>query len=243
MSPGGAGGRPPSGKQGMSEGNGAPELGLELLGVEAEAFAATPTLNLRIGLRRLDGGPVQCVLLTTTVTIAAARREYGDAEQERLTGVFGTPDMWERSLRGLTWARVGATVPTFRGATEVTLSLPCGHDMQVAADRYLHALDDGDVPLDLTFNGTVFYPGEDGKLRTGQIPWHHEATGVLPVQAWRDLMDRYYGGARWLRLDDACFGRLAAYRARRAHSSFDDTVDELLRQAEAAREGEEEWTV
>ena len=42
----------------MSEGNGAPELGLELLGVEAEAFAATPTLNLRIGLRRLDGGPV-----------------------------------------------------------------------------------------------------------------------------------------------------------------------------------------
>ncbi len=183
MSPGGAGGRPPSGKQGMSEGNGAPELGLELLGVEAEAFAATPTLNLRIGLRRLDGGPVQCVLLTTTVTIAAARREYGDAEQERLTGVFGTPDMWE------------------------------------------------------------FYPGEDGKLRTGQIPWHHEATGVLPVQAWRDLMDRYYGGARWLRLDDACFGRLAAYRARRAHSSFDDTVDELLRQAEAAREGEEEWTV
>ncbi|MCQ0005740.1 DUF6084 family protein [Actinomadura madurae] len=229
---------------GETGGGGAtPELGLDLLGVEAETFAATPTLNLRIGLRRLDGGPVQCVLLTTTVTIAAARRGYDDGERERLAGVFGTPDMWDRSLHGLTWARVGATVPSFRGGTEVTLAVPCGHDMQVAADRYLHALGGGDVPLDLTFNGTVFYPGEDGRLRTGQIPWHHEATGVLPVQAWRDLMRRYYGTARWLRLDDDCFARLSAYRARRAHSSFDDTVDELLRRAERLRdEEEEEWT-
>jgi hypothetical protein len=224
-----------------------PELGLDLLGIEAETFAATPTLNLRVGLRRLDGGPVQCVLLTTTVTIAAARRSYDDAERERLAGVFGEPDVWDRSLHGLTWGRIGATVPTFRGAAEVTLALACGHDMQVAADRYLHALRGGDVPLDLTFNGTVFYPGEDGRLRTGQIPWHHEATGRLPVQTWRDLMDRYYGSARWLRLDDDCFGRLAAYRARRAHSSFDDTVDELLRRAEMLRDDrdlreEEEWT-
>ncbi|GAA2250763.1 DUF6084 family protein [Actinomadura sp. NPDC048955] len=221
---------------------GTPELGLDLLGIEPEAFAATPTLSLRIGLRRLDGGPVQCVLLTTTVTIAAARRGYDDAERDRLAGVFGPPEMWDRSLRGLTWARVGATVPTFRGAAEATLSLPCGHDMQVAADRYLHALGGGDVPLDLVFNGTVFYPGEDGALRTGQIPWQHEATGDLPLQVWRDLMGRYYGTARWLRLDDDCFGRLSAYRARRAHSSFDDTVDELLRHAEKRRE-EEEWTV
>ncbi|MES9607649.1 DUF6084 family protein [Actinomadura sp. NPDC048032] len=218
-----------------------PELGLDLLGIEPERFAATPTLSLRIGLRRLDGGPVQCVLLTTTVTIAAARRGYDDAERDRLAGVFGPPEMWDRSLRGLTWARVGATVPTFRGGTEAALSLPCGHDMQVAADRYLHALGGGDVPLDLAFNGTVFYPGEDGALRTGQIPWHHEATGDLPLQVWRDLMGRYYGTARWLRLDDDCFGRLSAYRARRAHSSFDDTVDELLRHAEKRRE-EEEWT-
>ena len=224
-----------------------PELGLDLLGIEAETFAATPTLNLRIGLRRLDGGPVQCVLLTTTVTIAAARRSYDDVERERLAGVFGEQDGREREPHGLTWGRIGATVPTFRGRTEVTLALPCGHDMQVAADRYLHALRGGDVPLDLTFNGTVFYPGEDGRLRTAQIPWHHEAAGRLPLRTWRELMDRYYGSARWLRLDDDCFGRLAAYRARRAHPSFDAAVDELLRRAEMLHDDEEtreeeEWT-
>ncbi|NKZ08169.1 DUF6084 family protein [Actinomadura latina] len=222
--------------------SGAPELGLDLIGIEAGTSAAAPALNLRIRLRRLDGGPVQCVLLTAAVTIAAARRDYDDAERERLTGVFGTPDTWHRSLQGLPWARIGATVPTFRRETDVALSLPCGHDAHTEADRYLHALDGGDVPLDLAFDGTVFCPGEDGTSRTRQIPWHHEETGALPVQAWRDLVESSHGAARWLRLDDACFDRLAAYRARRAHSSFDDTVDELLRRAERRRE-EEEWSV
>lgn len=219
--------------------SGAPELRLDLLGIEAGTSTATPALDLRIGLRRPDGGPVQCVLLTAAVTIAAARRDHDDAERERLTAVFGTPDTWDTTLDALAWARVGATVPTFRGETEITLSLPCGHDAQAGADRYLRALDGGDVPLDIAFDGTVFYPGEGGPPRTRQAPWRHEATAVLSVQAWRDLMD--YGPTRWLSLDDACFGRLSDYRARRAHSSFDDTVDELLRKAEA-RCGEEEWT-
>ncbi|WP_131743315.1 DUF6084 family protein [Actinomadura roseirufa] len=219
--------------------SGTPDLALDLLGVEPARFTATPTLHLRVGLRRQDGGPVQCVLLTTVVSIAAARRGYGEDEQERLVGVFGAPELWDRSLHGLTWARITDTVPAFRGATELTLGLPCGHDMQVAADQYLHALRDGDVPIDLSFSGTVFYPDEGGALRTGQISWRYEATGRLPVGVWRDLMDRYYGSARWLRLDEERFGRLAAYRARRALASFDDTVDDLLRAAEPAGAGEE----
>ncbi|QKG22291.1 DUF6084 family protein [Actinomadura verrucosospora] len=213
--------------------NAVPELALELLGIEPEPFAAAPTLNLRIGLRRPDGGPVQCVLLTTTVTIAAARRGYEDAERDRITRLIGPAALSDDPPGGLLWARIGVTVPTFRGATEVTVALPCGHDMQVTADQYLRALAGGEVPLDLAFDGTVFYPGEDGVLRTAQIPCRHRATGELPVRVWRSLVDRYYGAVRWLRLDEDRFDRLAAYRARRAHTSFDDTVDELLRAAES----------
>ncbi|WP_242894609.1 DUF6084 family protein [Actinomadura litoris] len=216
----------------------APDLALDLLGIEPERCAATPTLNLLVGLRRADGGPVQCVLLTTVVSIAAARRGYDGEDQDRLAGVFGAPELWDRSLHGLTWARITATVPAFRGATELTLGLPCGHDMQVAADQYLNALRDGDVPIDLSFSGTVFYPDADGALRTGQISWHYQATGELTIGLWRDLMDRYYGSARWLRLDEDRFDRLAAYRARRALASFDEAVDELLRVAEPERERE-----
>lgn len=213
--------------------NAVPDLALELLGIEPEPFAAAPTLNLRIALRRPDGGPVQCVLLTTTVTIAAARRRYEDAERDRLVRLIGASALSEEPPGGLLWARIGLTVPTFHGETEVTVGLPCGHDMQVTADQYLRALGGGNVPLDLAFDGTVFYPGEDGVLRTAQIPCRHQATGELSVAVWRSLVDRYYGAVRWLRLDEDRFDRLAAYRARRAHTSFDDTVDELLRAAES----------
>jgi hypothetical protein len=216
-----------------ARGSAVPELALELLGIEPEPFAAAPTLNLRIRLRRPDGGPVQCVLLTTTVTIAAARRGYDRAETDRLSRLVGASVLTDASLGGLTWARMGVTVPTFRGETETTVALPCGHDTQVPADQYLHALAGGEVPLDLAFDGTVFYPGEDGALRTAQLPCRHRATGELPVSVWRSLVERYYGAVRWLRLDEERFDRLAAYRARREHTCFDDTVDELLRAAEA----------
>ncbi|GAA4225249.1 hypothetical protein GCM10022254_06770 [Actinomadura meridiana] len=138
--------------------NGPPELGVELVGIEAGTSAVTPTLDLRVALRRLDGGPVQCVLLTTTVTIAPS---------------------------GPTWARAGATVPTFRGRTEVTFAVPRGHDRWDG-----HAPHDDAVPLGLAFDGTVFYPAGDGTRHTGQAPWRHETTALLPARAWRDLMVR-----------------------------------------------------
>ena len=152
--------------------NGPPDLGVDLLGIEA---GAAP--RLRVGLRRPDGGTVQCVLFTATVTIATSRRGYADAERDRLAEAFGA-----RPPDGLAWARVGATVPTFRGATEVAIALPFGPGMPAAAGRYLGALRDGDVPLDLAFDGTVFYPGDGGAPRTGQLPWRHEAAALLPVR-------------------------------------------------------------
>ncbi|WUH97645.1 DUF620 domain-containing protein [Spirillospora sp. NBC_00431] len=161
--------------------NGPPELGLEVLGIEAGTSgtsAVTPVLSLRVGMRRMDGGPVQCVLFTTTVTIASA---------------------------GLSWARAGATVPSFHGGTELTLTLPCRRscswEATLRAGRYGHAehhprtLGDGDgdgggggVQLELAFDGTVFYTGDDG-ARTRQTPWRHETTATLPVRAWRHLLD------------------------------------------------------
>ncbi|TYB46416.1 DUF6084 family protein [Actinomadura chibensis] len=177
--------------------NGPPDLGVDLLGIEAGTSGSAPAPSLRLRLRRLDGGPVQCVLLTATVTIAAGRRGYDDAERDRLAAVLGPPAAWPPG--GLPWARVGATVPTFRGGTEAVIALPCGHGMPDAAARYLDALQGGHVPLDLAFDGTVFYPGGDGSPRTGQAPWRHEAAGLLAVRTWRDLADRR--DAR-LRLDE-----------------------------------------
>jgi Family of unknown function (DUF6084) len=213
-------------------GVGVPELAFELLDVAPERFATTPTINLHLGIERLDGGAVQCVILSVTVAIAAARRPYDTAEQERLVALFGAPGQWATSLRSLTWTRATTAVPAFIGSTRLVVPLSCGHDLQIAAAQYLHAVKDGDVPVELAFAGTLFYSDDAGALRAGQIPWRHELVGRLPARVWHELMHHYYGGSRWLRLDDERFDRLAAYRARHAYACFDDAVAALLDAAE-----------
>jgi Family of unknown function (DUF6084) len=213
-----------------------PELAFDLVEVAPRRFAALPTIDFTIGIERSDGGSVQCVILTVTIAIAAARRPYDPAEEERLFALFGSPGQWDTSLRSLIWTRTTTAVPAFTGQTHLTVSVTCGHDLQVAATRYLHAVKDGDIPLELVFGGTIFYADGAATLRAGQIPWRHEVAGRLPARIWHELMHRYYGTSRWLRLEDRRFDMLAAYMARHAHPSFDDTVEGLLKVAEERME-------
>ena len=62
-------------------------------------------------------------------------------------------------------------VPSFTGATEFELPVPCTYDLEVAATKYLYALPDGEVPLSFHFSGTVFYRGDDGRLQVALVPW------------------------------------------------------------------------
>ena len=50
-----------------------------------------------------------------------------------------------------------ANVPAFTGSTTATLTIPCTLDLDVAATKYFHGLDDGDIPLLFLFSGSVFY--------------------------------------------------------------------------------------
>jgi hypothetical protein len=45
----------------------------------------------------------------------------------------------------------------FIGELLVDLELPCTFDINVAATKYFHALDSGDIPVALMFSGTLFY--------------------------------------------------------------------------------------
>jgi Family of unknown function (DUF6084) len=104
----------------------------------------------------------------------------------------------------------------------------CTYDLEVAAASYLAALEDGDVPLELLFSGTVFYGGADGRLQAERISWTKEATYALPVRVWRETMDGHFPGSAWLRLSRESYDRLRAYRARNAFATWDDAVATLL---------------
>ena len=127
-----------------------------------------------------------------------------------------------------------ALVPGFTGATEVDLPLPCTYDFEVTGAKYLQALRAGEIPLVLLFSGTVFTRGAAGFAVT-QIPWSAETSHRLPVAVWRELMDRYFPGSQWLRLDRDTVAALARYKSERGFLGWEDTLESLLAQAEVTR--------
>ena len=123
-------------------------------------------------------------------------------------------------------------VPAFTGSTEVDLPLPCTYDFEVVWAKYLQALDSGEAPLLFLFSGTVFAKSENG-YRVEQVPWNKEASFRMPVALWRDLMDAYFPGCGWIRLERASLDALQRFRARHSLASWEQTFAALLAAAEA----------
>ena len=64
-----------------------------------------------------------------------------------------------------------------------------------------------------------------------QVPWDREARCRLPVAIWRELMDRYFPNAGWLRLRRDTLDALLRLKARRALATLDEVIDALLAEA------------
>lgn len=205
----------------------APELSFTVLGCEPLPHAAAPTLRFSLAIDA-GGAAVRSVMLEVQLRIAATQRGYSEAEQAQLGDLFGAPHRWADTLRGLLWTHAMVVVAPFQGATVVDLLVPCTYDFDVAAAKYLSGLQDGEIPLDLLFSGTVFYAGAGGALQINRISWNAEAAYRLPVAVWRDTMDRYFPGSAWLRVDRDTFDRLVAFRARRALTDWESVLDALL---------------
>ena len=203
-----------------------PRLEFAVRDVAPLEHAAAPTLRFLLGVS--CDRPVRSLLLDVQVQIAARRRSYDPASYERLFALFGPQSAWGANLRTLLWTRQTLVVPAFAEATDAELLVPCTYDLEVAASAYFDALDDGEVPLELLFSGSVFHGGADGRLQVARISWEQEAEYRLPVAVWRAAMDAHFPGAAWLRLGKDAFDRLRAYRSRNALPTWDDAIEALL---------------
>jgi hypothetical protein len=204
-----------------------PQLAFEVESAEAVKFAAAPTVAfaLRITSDRL----VRSLSLNAQIRIAPGRRRYSERDQERLVELFGPPERWGETLRTFRWAQTSVLVPPFEGDTQVDLAVPCTYDLEVATAKYFYGLEDGDVPLEFLFSGTIFFLAEDGALRTAQIPWESEADFRMPVRAWKDAMEHHFPGSAWVRLHRDVFDRLVAFKASRSLPTWEAAFQELLR--------------
>jgi hypothetical protein len=205
-----------------------PELAFAVEGVDSVEYAAVPTLQFRLGIESLGGEPIRSILLDVQIQIAARRRAYDAAAEERLVELFGTAERWGDTLRTLLWTRETIVVPPFTDKTAVDLPVTCTYDLEVAASRYLDALKDGTVPLEFLFSGSVFFANREGGLHTTRIPWSQEAEFAMPAEAWREVMNRHFPDSAWLRLGKGAFDRLHAYKARNSLRNWDETLDSLL---------------
>lgn len=205
-----------------------PKLRFAVQGADSLAYAAVPTLSFEVRIDAPGGQPVRSVLLDVQIQIAARARGYEPAAQARLLELFGPVKDWGGSLRTLPWLRTTAVVPAFTDSTVLSLPVPCTYDLEVTAARYLAALDDGFVPLELLFSGTVFFTGPGGALQAARIAWDNEVQYALPVAVWRRTMDRHFPDSAWLRLGSDSFARLCAYKARHAFTSWEQAIEALL---------------
>jgi hypothetical protein len=206
-----------------------PSLTFAIESAEAVLFAAAPTIafKLRVANSTSDED-IQSVALRCQIQIEASRRRYSSGEREKLVDLFGDPDRWNQTLRSLLWTHTGTTVPGFSNGIAVDLPVPCTFDFNVAATKYFHGIQDGDLPLCFQFSGTIFYPNPDGALQIAQINWDKETKFRLPAKVWRDMMDHYYPNSAWLRLRRDVFERLYEYKRRHGLATWEQALENLL---------------
>ncbi|MGI8312473.1 DUF6084 family protein [Saccharopolyspora sp. ASAGF58] len=205
-----------------------PELAFAVTGAEPVRMAAVPALSFELHVRRVGGGSVRSINLTTAIRIAAARRRYRAAEQDELVELFGVPERWATTMRPLPWARLTTVVGPFDDDVVVPLQLVCTDDVELAVAKYFHAVRDAAVPLDFLFSGTIFHLGPDERLRTAQIDWSQDTTFDLAAGLWHEAL----GGTRWVRMSEDSFSRLHDYRRARALGTWDETISALLARTE-----------
>jgi hypothetical protein len=206
-----------------------PELNFQVTGVESAARSLVPLLHFKFKVSSTNPtDAIQGLLLNAQIQIQSPQRNYSPPEKERLLDLFGTPDRWGQTLRNRLWTYANCTLGAFTGTTETILPVPCTFDLNVAAVKYLYALEQGEVPLLFLFSGSVFYLSAEGKLQVERISWEKECTYRMPIELWKRLMDEHYPNCGWMYLKRDVFDRLYAYRRAHGFTNWDQAVESLL---------------
>jgi Family of unknown function (DUF6084) len=218
-----------------------PELHFQIEGAEAVPHAATPLIALKLRITNFPATEtIHAITLRCQVQIEPAKRRYVPNEQEKLLDLFGTPERWARTVKPLLWMNTSIAVPRFTGELLVDLELPCTFDFNVAATKYFHALNSGDIPVAVMFSGTLFYEGSNGALQIWQVPWDRECIYRLPVSVWKDMMEMHHPNSAWLCLRRDTFEQLYNYKVRHGLPTWEQAIAKALASENASAKLPEE---
>jgi hypothetical protein len=213
------------------------ELVFDCIGAEADRDAAVPAICFILKISETTGERVHAIALRIQIRIEPKKRRYSPAESERLLDLFGETSRWGDTVKPMQFAFVDVMVPSFTGSIELDLEVPVTYDLEVSSAKYFHSLDDGEIPLLMLFSGSMFTKGETG-FAVEQVPWHKEVSFRLPVKVWDDVMELHFPGKAWIRMDKETLDALGLYKSERALTTWEETLQTLLREAGATRTGE-----
>jgi len=205
-----------------------PDLNFEVTGAEPVPYAVSPLLALKLQISSGSDVQFHSVLLRCQIMIETTRRHYSPEDQARLLDLFGEPDRWGQTLRSMLWTHVNLVVPAFQNTIAVDLPVPCSFDFNVAGTKYFYALQDGEIPLSLLFSGSIFYATDEAPFQVSQISWEKEARYRLPVQIWKDMMERYYPNTAWLCLRKDLFDRLNEFKMQNGIPTWEQALEQIL---------------
>jgi hypothetical protein len=208
------------------------EIACRLESVVELRHALVPTIVL--GLRVSTNQPVSGIDLRCQILIDVPDRAHSGGERSRLAKLYSDTAGADAPLRPLLWAHANANAPAFDRQCNVDLTVPVSFDFDVVVTKYLHGFDADGIPLRLRFSGMIFYRDAREQLQLVRVPGTTEAGGQLPLRVVQSLRDRYYPNSAWLRMPQATFDRLRAYKQRAGLPSWESALDRLLDAADEA---------
>lgn len=209
----------------------APDPEFAVIGARPVRYAAVPMLMLDLQVSEPSGRPVHMMALTIQLMIEPARRSYDEKTRAGLVELFGAPERWAVTTRSLLWAQLDVLVPAFTGTTTVAIPVSCSYDLELAATKYLYSLGEGEAPLALHFNGTIYYPGDDGELQMVLVPWDRSIDFRMPVSVWRQTVAHYYPNTNWVAVRSETLDALQRAKLNRGLATFDACIEALLKEA------------
>jgi hypothetical protein len=132
------------------------------------------------------------------------------------------------------WTHATMVVPPFAGEIVTELPVACTYDFNLAGTKYFYALQEGEIPLEFLFSGSIFYQRTDGPLQVAPISWSEESRFRLPVSTWRQLMETYYPNQAWIQLRRDVFDRLYQFKVSQGIPTWEEAVERVLPKVDEA---------
>ncbi len=202
------------------------DLWFSVTGATVNPYAAAPMLALRVRIEERSGAKIDAIALRVQIQLQPQRRRYAAAESALLTELFGEPSRYAQTLRPSLWTHAAVMVMAFEGSTEVEIPIPCSYDFEVAAHKYIAALQDGVVPLELLFSGMVFVESDRGVVPEF-VPWSCDARFDLPVTVWREAVDAFFPNSAWIRVNRELFDELRRFKIATGLPTWDAALERL----------------